>query len=165
MVQIRRILLPTDFSTAGAPATEYACSLAEKYGAELHLLHVIPDALPIIVPEYGSAVWTEELIEQAEAAAQKSLEKLPPPGRGARFDVIRATRRGIAHAEITRYARENDVDLIVMGTHGRTGLMHVLLGSIAERTVRLAPCAVLTVRPAATAEVSGEAPSAGKAHA
>lgn len=148
MVQLKRILFPTDFSDAAAPALEHACSFAAQFGAELHILHVVAETLPVIVPEYGGVVWPEEYFERAEAAARRSLDELPAGEWTGQLRVVRATRRGAAHAEIVRYASEHEIDLICMGTHGRSGLMHVLIGSVAERVVRLAACPVLTVHPA-----------------
>lgn len=146
MIRLTRILLPTDFSEAAAPAAEYACSLAEKFRAELHVLHVVPETLPVVVPEYGATLWPENFIERAETAAREALETLPNGDWRDQLQIVRATRRGPAHSEIVRYAREHEVDLIVLGTHGRSGLMHFLLGSVAERVVRTSGCPVLTVR-------------------
>ena len=148
MIQLSRILLPTDFSEQSHGAAAYACSFAEKFGAELHLLHVVQD-LVTMVPEPGLAYpppanYTAELV----AAAEQALARLPDPSLTANLSVVRTTRQGAPFVEIIRYARDNNVDLIVMGTHGRSGLAHVLLGSVAERVVRKAPCPVLTVRPA-----------------
>lgn len=147
MIRLNRILLPTDLSEFAAPAAEYACAVAEKFGAELHLLYVVAEVYPVLDPEYGTTFWPVEYMEQEEEYARKQLDALPAGDWKGRLRTVRATRRGHPYPEIVRYSRENEIDLIVMGTHGRTGLTHALLGSVAEKVVRHAPCPVLTVRP------------------
>jgi universal stress protein A len=147
MIQMKRILLPTDFSDYSQNAVAYATEFANTFGAELHLLHVLQD-LVAMVPEPGLAFpppgdYMQELQESAEAALAKIPD--PPPSEGG--NVVRVVRQGPPFVEIVRYAKENDIDLVIMGTHGRSGLAHVLLGSVAEKVVRKAPCPVLTVRP------------------
>lgn len=148
MINLQRILLPTDFSEHARDTVDYACALAEKFDAELHVLHVLQD-LVAMVPEPGLAYpppgdYMTELRESAEQALQQVVD----PQWAAGKSVVRVTRQGPPFLEIIRYARENEVDLIVMGTHGRTGLAHMLLGSVAEKVVRKSPCPVLTVRSA-----------------
>ena len=133
MIQLTRILLPTDFSKFSAEATKYACAFAEQFGAELHLLHVL-ETHEIADPELGKV-------------AESSLTEVVDPEWTEGRKVLKAIAEGAAFLEIIRYARKHDIDLIVMGTHGRSGLAHVLVGSVAERVVRKAPCPVLTVRP------------------
>ena len=147
MIQFKRILHPTDFSDSGTAALRAACGMAAKFAADLHLLHVIQD-VTLLAP-YGAAEaylpaeWREEIREQVEA----SLAKLPDPAWEQGTATIRAVSEGVPHHEIARYAGDNGIDLIVMGTHGRTGMPHMLMGSVAEKVVREAPCAVMTVRP------------------
>ena len=145
-ISISRILLPTDFSELGGEAVAYACGLAEKFNSELHLLHVVQD-LVVMVPEPGIAVPPPGVyLEDLRASAVEALEKVLPAGWEAGHRVVKATREGAPFLEILTYAKEFDVDLIVLGTHGRSGLAHVLLGSVTERVVRKARCPVLTVR-------------------
>jgi nucleotide-binding universal stress UspA family protein len=146
MIQLSRILLPTDFSERGAEATKYACALAEQFDAELHLVHVLPNP-DIAMFDFGISPELGDRIRMAKETAVKELEGVPEPAWAEGRRVIRKVLEGTAFVEIIRYAREHDVDLIVLGTHGRSGLAHVLLGSVAERVVRKAPCPVLTVRP------------------
>lgn len=148
MIRLKRILLPTDFSELGAPAAEYACELAERFDADLQLLHIVEDPYTMVLPEYGGTGWMEEYVHKAAEASRKELEKHPAEPWRRKLRTDRAVRRGVPFLEIVDYARENESDLIVMGTHGRSGLMHVLMGSVAERVVRKSPCPVLTVRPA-----------------
>lgn len=146
MINLNRILLPTDFSPHSRHAQNYACAFAESFGAELHLLHVVQD-LVAMVPEPGLAFPPPgDYMKDLTESAQRSLATVPDPAWAAGKTIVRSVRQGPPFLEIIRYARENDIDLIVLGTHGRTGLTHVLLGSVAEKVVRKAPCPVLTVR-------------------
>jgi universal stress protein A len=145
-IRIARILFPTDFSENARCAEEYACELARQFQSELHLLYVLQD-VALVMPEPGAVFAIPALnVEEARLSAERLLATRPADsaqlGR-----VIRATRSGSPFVEIVRYAADNAVDLIVMGTHGRSGLPHVLLGSVAEKVVRKAGCPVLTVRP------------------
>ena len=146
MIRLQRILLPTDFSEFSAEATKYASALAEQFGAELHLLYVV-DELPVLAPDYGGMNW-QDFLDEMQTAARQQLASVLDPQWKAGQQVVEDVRRGTPFLEIVRYAKENDIDLIVLGTHGRSGLSHVLIGSVAERVVRSAPCPVLTVRPA-----------------
>ena len=147
MISLKRILAPTDFSDYSKRGTDYACALAEQFGAEVHLMYVLQDMIAM-VPEPGMAFPPPgDYMEELKESAEKALEELPGADASADLSVIRTTRHGPPFLEIIRYAKENDIDLIVMGTHGRSGLAHALLGSVAEKVVRKAPCPVLTVRP------------------
>lgn len=145
-VRIQKILLPTDFSTNSAAATNYACELATKFDAELHVLHTL-ETLPSYRPGFEMGVTLPEYLNETRADAEKSLNEVLDPHWSAEHRVIRTMVVGSPKAEIVRYARQHDIDLIVLSTHGRTGLAHVIMGSVAENVVRTAPCPVLTVRP------------------
>lgn len=148
MIKLDKILVPTDFSKFSEPAMQYGCAMAARFGAELHLLHVVPDPA-MLVPE-AAAFSVETMQAQSETMvkdAAATLQKLPPDGWENDKPVVREVRVGAAFIEIIDYAREASIDLIVIGTHGRSGLMHVLMGSVAERIVRKSPCPVLTVKP------------------
>lgn len=148
MIRLKRILVPTDFSEFSKPALAYACALAARFESELHLLHVVQDPA-VYVPD-PTMITMEAIQEQSEelrAAAMLALAKLPEGDWDNGVPVVRDARHGSPFLEILRYARDEDIDLIVIGTHGRTGLKHVFIGSQAERVVRKAPCPVLTVRP------------------
>lgn len=147
MINLNRILVPVDFSENSRRALEYGCAFAEQFGSELHLLHVLQD-LVAMVPEPGLAFPPPgDYMEELRASAEKGLADLPDKAWAEGKSVVRATRQGPPFLEIVRYATDNETDLIIMGTHGRSGLAHVLLGSVAEKVVRKAPCPVLTVRP------------------
>jgi nucleotide-binding universal stress UspA family protein len=145
-ISLHRILVPTDFSEHSRNALRYAAAFADKFGAEIHLLHVFQD-LAIFQPDAVTAGPPampphEEMLAAARAALARSIQECPVKGLPIHSDV----REGSAYEEIVVFAREKDVDLIIMGTHGRGWLAHVLMGSVAEKVVRKAPCPVLTVR-------------------
>jgi nucleotide-binding universal stress UspA family protein len=146
-IRLQRILLPTDFSEYSAAATTYACELAAKFDSELHLLHTL-EIHPLATPDFGMGLALPRYAEESKAAAEKAMTTAIDPAWSAGHRVIHVLREGSPHAEIVRYARDKEIDLIVLATHGRTGLSHVLMGSVAENVVRTAPCPVLTVRPA-----------------
>lgn len=139
---IKRILYPTDFSPAAQAAAPVACSLARDYGAALVLLHV-RQAPDVVVGEFG-ALPAGPL--EAKGSLQARLRQmLPADFKGA---VECEVADGDATAGILQAARDQRCDLIVLGTHGRSGLVRLLMGSVAEAVLRAAPCPVLTVKPA-----------------
>jgi universal stress protein A len=147
MIQIPSILVPIDFSQYGEQALKYGCALAGKFGSQVHLLHVVDDYYPF-VPEAAVFVdQRDDYLAGLQAGADRELKKLPPGDWCAGDRVTRKITVGTPFVEIVRYAKEHDIALIVIGSHGRGGLAHVLMGSVAERVVRKAPCPVLTVRP------------------
>jgi universal stress protein A len=146
MITIKTILVPIDFSDASAAARRYACALARAFGSDVHLLHVVQD--PYVQPWAAEAfgVSLAGVLERWEQDAKTQLDGMRPSGEMAdRIHCV--TRVGHPFVEIVNYAAEHAIDLIVMGTHGRGPVAHMLLGSVAERVVRRAPCPVLTVRP------------------
>lgn len=142
MRALQRILAAIDFSESSQNALEHAQAWAREHGAELHLLHV--QTLFEADRRATEGMFDVDAVcKQLDAQSRSQLEELAVEPR---LQVKRAVWRGIAAApRILEYAREQDVDLIVVGTHGRTGLGHVLLGSVAEQTVRQAPMSVLVV--------------------
>lgn len=153
-VTVKRILFPTDFSDDAGNALEFAASLAEQYGAELTLLHVVED---VVVPAYFGAQMAAGYFPAAELeeAAQKELDKLAPQGENGPVTVKRLLRRGAPYVEILATAADEKADLIVMGTHGHSGLAHMLLGSTAERVVRKSLAPVLTIRHPQRSDTAG----------
>jgi nucleotide-binding universal stress UspA family protein len=146
MIDLNKILVPTDFSKYSEVALAYAAAFAEKFGAEIHLLHVVQD-VGVFVPDLVTAAPPMvPSVDQLTAAARSALERIVKENKLDRFPVHLHVSQGTAFYEIIRMAREADADLIILGTHGRTGLKHVLMGSVAEKVVRKAPCPVLTVR-------------------
>lgn len=147
MVTVRRILCPVDFSDPSHAALRYAVDLCGRFGAELTLLHVMQPpgfTLPEGMVVAGADVFADlqRDVEKALATWREEAERLG--ATGVRSD----TATGATHPEIARYADDRGYDLIVIGTHGRTGIAHALLGSTAEKVVRYAHCPVLTVRAA-----------------
>ncbi len=147
MLNIDRILFPTDFSGSSRQALPHAVALAESHGAELHFLHanVLHASDPANpshhFPEMESL--TTELEERADTRMKEIVEKHAPEP----LTVVREQRRGIsAPPVVLEYVEEADIDAVVMGTHGRRGLRHLMLGSVTEEVVRRAPCPVLTAR-------------------
>jgi nucleotide-binding universal stress UspA family protein len=143
------ILVPTDFSPASDAALACAKELAIKFNARLSLLHVVtdPKATGFWTPEVYVPVG-EEVRERFLREARQRLDNALPADERARFRARTEARTGVAAEGIQDFAREHDVDLIVMGTHGRRGLSHLLLGSVAEHMVRNSPCPVMTTRAA-----------------
>jgi universal stress protein A len=146
VIEIRSILAPTDFSAHSEKAVRYACGLAERVGAELHLLHILSEILPAGPDPLLMPVMPPEYYQENEQRASETLDRLLNPAWGSPRSVVRAVRWGSPVEAIVAYAEDQKIDLIVIATHGRTGLSHVLLGSVAERIVREAPCPVLTIR-------------------
>ena len=147
MIKLERILVPTDLSEFSQHAVRYGCEFANRFNAELHLLNVVQDVVAL-VPEPGMAFPAPgEYMAELRDASRAALDKLPESGWLTGDRIVRDVRVGTPFVEIVRYARDQNCDLIVIGTHGRSGLAHVLLGSTAEKVVRKAPCPVLTVRP------------------
>lgn len=146
MIDLHRILVPTDFSKHSANALTYATAFAEKFGAELYFLHVVQD-LALFIPDMVTvAPPPTPTVEQLSVAVQAAFDRIIKENQLERFTLHREVREGTPFYEIIQFAREKDIDLIVMGTHGHSGLAHVLLGSVTEKVVRKAPCPVLTVR-------------------
>lgn len=144
MTTPKNILVPVDFSETSDRALGYAQALAEAFGARIHVLHVIPDPHSQAWSIEATGMSLGSLMETWESDAQKRLDGLELGDVGGE----RVTKVGQPHNEIIRYAESKKSDLIVIGTHGRGAIEHMLLGSVAEKVVRTAPCPVLTVRQA-----------------
>lgn len=150
MIDVLRILWPTDFGETSNEAGKYAFTLADQFAAELHALHVVQD-LASSLPESATlmASFPNSYMTQVQELAEEQLAADLPSDFAGGKEVVRVIKVGSPLTKILDYAQDHDIDLIVMGTHGRTGLPHFLIGSVAERVVRHAPCPVLTVRPTA----------------
>jgi universal stress protein A len=146
VLEIKRILAPTDFSPHAEVALRFACSLAERLDSTLHLLHVLPEVVPVGPDPMLAPSLPPEYYTETEAQSLDALSKAIDPAWGHAPAIEVAVRWGGAVEGIVGYAGDLSIDLIVISTHGRTGLKHVLLGSVAERIVREAPCPVLTIR-------------------
>jgi len=146
MLSIKTVLVPTDFSDASESALAYGKALAEKFGASLHLVHVMEDLLAHAWAAEVYVASAPNLREEIERESRQRLDSMLPAGEREHLQAKTALLAGNPFIEIIRYAKANGVDLIVMGTHGRGPIAHMLLGSVAEKVVRKAPCPVLTVR-------------------
>ena len=155
----KNILFCTDFSENSSPARDIAVDYAEAFKANLSILHVLDttglslmnftEAPDVAFPSYGAAIplqLTEEIQKSVKENTLKALEQI-------RLDALDKVRNisvhyaeGVTSVEIVKFAEENSVDLIVLGTHGRTGFTHLIIGSTAENVVRMAKCPVLTVK-------------------
>ena len=145
--QIRRILHATDFSKASARALDEAVSLAKQNHAELLVVHVVEPAGQYAAGEdFGGAELYMKLEEAAEQDAQRSMQKLMGKLKQARVNAKSVLLKGLAHEQIVKTAKSRKANMIVIGTHGRTGLSKFFMGSIAGRVVSLASCPVVTVR-------------------
>ncbi|MEM6532469.1 MAG: universal stress protein [Myxococcota bacterium] len=147
---IKKILVPVDFSDDSRPAVDYAIALGDKLGAEVTLLHVVDypppysqvEALTMVAPVEGEVTFDAFLRKRAHQDMSEFSAGYPRDAFKTDF------QSGPAAEGIVQSAKDGDYDLVVMGTHGRTGLSRLMIGSVAERTIRTAPCPVLTIPPA-----------------
>jgi universal stress protein A len=146
-MDIRHILGPTDFSDYSTQALSHAFELARTFAAKLSLLHVLEPS-PYL-GEFTPPTMGEDLLGDLVRQASAGLDRMLPKAQNAQIEVTRSVVMGSPPLKIVETAEAEHVDLIVMATHGRTGLSHLLIGSVAERVVRTSPCPVLTIRPAA----------------
>ncbi len=145
MVVFKEIIVPTDFSEHSLRALDYAVEIAERFGSELKIIYVIEPLL-----QAADVSWTsvdfEQLNRTHKLSAEKQLQQLVDERLPQDLPADTEIRFGKPFVEILKYAREENADLIVMATHGRGAIAHILMGSTAEKVVRKAPCPVLTVK-------------------
>lgn len=146
MVDIKNILYPVDFSDYNRQVLPYVRTLVERLDATLHLLHVVSD-LRSSVGIYLSYLDMGRIMEEYQVEAGKALREFAAKHLGDIGEVNQHVIKGRAAPEIIRFARERGMHLIIMGTHGRTGLDHAVFGSVAEKVVKHSPVPVLTVSP------------------
>lgn len=147
MIKIKNILLPTDFSKTSLAASEFAVNLALQYGAKIHLLHVLektPPILTIRTLDLSREKILESIENDAKSRLEKIIEKIKKQGD---VEIIPVIRKGLDYEEIINYSKEKKIDVIVIATHGRTGLLHTLLGSVAEKVIRYSKIPVLVITP------------------
>jgi nucleotide-binding universal stress UspA family protein len=142
----RRIVHPTDFSRASSAAFARALAEAKASRAELTLVHVLSPVIPMAGDGYVAPSAYEQMTKAGQAWAQKQMNRLLAKAKGARVRARAMVVDGVAHDQIVRAAKKRRADLIVIGTHGRTGMARFFLGSVAARVTATAPCPVLTVR-------------------
>lgn len=146
MIEIARILHPTDFSAPSKHAMYYALAFAREFKAKLYVLHVIEEITGAAYFDVLQTPPLAQLMDDIEAQARSALEELLPEDVRRGVETESLIRKGVPFLEIIRCADEVKADVIVCGTHGRTGLKHALFGSVAEKVVRKASCPVLSVR-------------------
>jgi universal stress protein A len=146
-IRAKRILWPTDFSDLSLHACKYAAAFREQFGSELHVIHVLATPVPF---EAGMTVPADIPISAADPelleSSREALTQIAQEQFGSADGIVLDTFFGSAWHGVCEYAREKEIELIIIGTHGRTGIQHVLIGSTAERIVQHAPCPVLTVK-------------------
>ncbi|MEW6702626.1 MAG: universal stress protein [Bacteroidota bacterium] len=147
MITIKNIIVPTDFSKLSTSAFEYAKDLAERMDAKIHLIYVLEKTPPFLAMR-SLDVSEEDVMRSMEEEAIKQLEET---AEGLKDDtsvqIVHVLRKGIDYEEIIKYSKEISGDMIVIATHGRTGILHTLLGSVAEKVIRYAKCPVLVITP------------------
>lgn len=142
MIQLNKILVPTDFSEPSRSALRYGAAFADQFGAAVHFLYAVEHPT-----QFGfSGIDVTELTEELKTNADAKMEELHSMWAEYAFPVHKEIRVGNPAQVVVDYAKEIEADMIVMGTHGHGAVRHMLLGSVAERVVRMAPCPVLTVR-------------------
>lgn len=144
-MKINTILFATDFSEGSKHALPYAVDLAKRYEAKLYFVHVVYDVAKT-TGWYVPHISVEEIYKDMEKAARSELEKTFSEEMRGFKNIEHLVMKGVPYEEITKFAELNKIDLIVLATHGRTGLDRLLFGSTAEQVVRYAPCPVLSVR-------------------
>lgn len=144
-MKVERILFPTDFSEGSNHALHFAVDFAKLYNAKLYILHVIYDVMKA-TDAHVPHISADELYKELDKWAMDEIENCCIEEIRALPNVEKRVVKGIPHEETIKMAAEEKIDIIVMGTYGRTGLDRLLFGSTAERVVRKAPCPVLTVR-------------------
>ena len=146
MFNIKNIIVPTDFSKLSQSAFDYAKDLAEKMESTIHIIYVLEKTPPFLAAK-SLDVSEEELMKSMEKEADKHLSKIANLFmEDSSVKIVKVLRKGIDYEEIVNYAKEINADLIVLATHGRTGILHTLLGSVAEKVIRYSKCPVLVIK-------------------
>jgi universal stress protein A len=145
MKRFEKILLATDFSDYSEVACDYALTLAETFGSSLYILHIINEPVDLR-GFYVPNISFEQLEKEIETGATEMLDKFCKENLKEFDRYEKEIITGVPYEEIVRVAKEKEISMIVIGTHGRTGLDHLIFGSTAERVVRTAPCPVMTIR-------------------
>ncbi len=141
----KKILCPVDFSQFTQEVIDYAIDIAEKYGSELYVMHVVPN-MTYFTP-YESFLTPENLVVIEKNIQDEVARDFAKLLKNKSVPAKTVIRTGVAFVEIIDYAKSESIELIVMGTHGRSGIEHILIGNVAEKVVRKSPCPVMTIRP------------------
>jgi universal stress protein A len=143
MLALKKILVPSDFSPASDNAFKYALHFGQHFGAQLHVIHVLE---PVLSPQFAGLPEAPAFSEEELATAERNLRGWADSAGAAGVAAKLVLRNGLPAHEIVEAAKDLDVDLVIIATHGHTGWKHFCIGSTAERVVRAAPCPVLVVR-------------------
>jgi len=147
MIRLKNVMVATDFSQTSEKALDYGRAFARTFGATLHVVHVVENAFTRMTAGEFGVLNFEEILREMQEASQKELDKLVRDDDRRELHARAAvTTAHDAALGISTYAKDEKIDIIIMGTHGRAALAHMLMGSVAEKIVRMAPCPVLTVR-------------------
>lgn len=145
VLNIKKILLASDLGANSDRATEHARMFTSQFGAELHVLHVLEDVL-VNTPSFGGGLALNSYVHESKSVVEQKIHSLFEPSWLLGKQLVAATADGNAGDQILHYAKEHSIDLIIVGTHGRSGLSHMLVGSVAEQVTRKSRCAVVVVR-------------------
>lgn len=151
-----RLLLTTDGSKGSEVAAEHAIELADQYGAELHILYVVDTGVDTSISAVSDLMSELESTENLKQAGIEATETLQERAEEEGVEAITSIENGVPYREINSYIDGEDIDIIVMGTHGRTGLDRLLLGSVTEKVIRMSDAPVITVRRDDKGADSGE---------
>jgi universal stress protein A len=147
MFKIKNIVVPTDFSKLSFSAFEYAKELAESTNAVIHIVYVL-EKIPPFLASRSLHITEEEVMKSMEEEAKKQLKRIVTNlAEDCNVKIIEVFRKGIDYEEIVNYSFEINCELIIIATHGRSGIMHSLLGSVAEKVIRFAKSPVLVIKP------------------
>lgn len=144
-MKVERLLFPTDFSEGSRNALHYAVDLARHYNAKLYILHVIYD-IARATESHIPHISADEIYNEMTKWAMNELERCCVEEIRGLTDVEKVVIKGVPHEEIVKFASDKKIDMIVMGTYGRTGIQKLIFGDTAEKVVKRAPCPVMTVR-------------------
>jgi universal stress protein A len=146
MINVNKILFPTDFSDSSKNAQKHACAFAQQFNSELHIINIVLELIYAVPPIAGTYI-SDDYHEGIKQKSNSELEQLCDNEITKELNTVTDVIVGVPHIEISRYAKDNDIDMIVMGTHGHTKIPEIFIGSVAERVVRNSPCPVMVVHP------------------
>ncbi len=146
MFNFKNIIVPTDLSALSQSAFSYALDIAQRYKAKIHLLYVLEKTPPYLAMR-SLDVTEDEVMKNMEENAKEDLEESIAAFGKTDVEIIPVLRKGLDYEEVVKYSKEINSELIVIATHGRTGIMHTLLGSVAQKVIRYAKCPVLVITP------------------
>lgn len=146
MFNFKNIIVPTDLSDLSASSFAPALDIAKRYGAKIHLTYVLEKTPPFLAMR-SLDVTEDEIMQNMEQNALEQLNEMIKKFADSDVKIIPVLRKGLDYEEIVAYSKEINSELIVIATHGRTGIMHTLLGSVAQKVIRYAKCPVLVITP------------------